>query len=126
EEVVNGLGLKIDDICDAEIYNLINKIDVLGIIRGIEISVMSQDPKWKQIKENAMKVYFSNNTLTLLDGTNISVIKTRTPPPTQLNQSTNDYFEEIKVYATTLNVDLDNQNLKETFFNGLLQENKKE
>ena len=47
-------------------------------------------------------------------------------PPTQLNQSVDNYFKMIKVYATVLGVDLDNQDLKGTFFKGLLRENKKE
>ncbi|RHZ84702.1 hypothetical protein Glove_78g95 [Diversispora epigaea] len=48
------------------------------------------------------------------------------PPPTQHNQSVNDYFKMIKIYATELGVDLDNQGLKEKFFNGLSLDNKKE
>ncbi|RHZ78003.1 hypothetical protein Glove_168g312 [Diversispora epigaea] len=110
DEVVNGVGLKIDDTSDTEIYNP-SKFDILGVIREIEISILSQGPKWKQVKitdifvsnqsqlkfvlvlgqpwfqENAMKVDFPNKTLTLLDGTNISlVIGPGIPPPTQLNQ----------------------------------------
>ena len=74
-----------------------------------------------------MKVDFPNKTLTLLDETNIPlVIGPGTPPPTQLNQSIDNYFKMIKVYATVLGVDLDNQDLNGTFFNGLLWENKKE
>ncbi|CAG8454056.1 15018_t:CDS:2 [Acaulospora colombiana] len=104
-----------------EIYDPISKVDVLGIIRTIEISILSQDHKQEQVEvtdifvtnkpelesvlilgqpwfqENAMKMDFLNKTLTLLNGTDIPVIKTRTPPPTQLNQSVNDYFEKIKV-----------------------------
>ncbi|RHZ84845.1 hypothetical protein Glove_74g88 [Diversispora epigaea] len=45
-------------------------------------------------------------------------------PPIQLDQSVNDYFKMIKIYATELGVDLDNQGLKEKFFNGLSLENK--
>ena len=78
-------------------------------------------------QENAMKVDFPNKTLTLLDETNIPlVIGPGTLPPTQLNQAIDNYFKMIKVYATVLGVDLDNQDLKGTFFNGLLRENKKE
>ncbi|CAG8627640.1 8953_t:CDS:2 [Paraglomus occultum] len=149
--VVNGVGLKIDDTCDAEIYDPISKVDVLGIIREIEISIMSQGTKWKKVKvtdifvsnepqltfvlvlgqpwiqENAMKVDFPNKTLTLLDGTDIQlVIGPKIPPPTQHNQSVDDYFKMIKVYATVLDIDLENQDLKGTFFNGLSRDNKKE
>ncbi|RHZ63150.1 hypothetical protein Glove_332g51 [Diversispora epigaea] len=38
-------------------------------------------------------------------------------PPIQLDQSVDNYFKMIKVYATVLSVDLDNQDFKETFFN---------
>ena len=93
EEVVNELGLEIDDISDVEVYTPIGKLDVVGVIREIPISILSQGPKWKQVKvtdvfvtnkpefdsvlilgqpwfqENAMKVDFPNKTLTLLDGT---------------------------------------------------------
>ncbi|RHZ69703.1 hypothetical protein Glove_280g64 [Diversispora epigaea] len=148
--VVNGVGLKIDDTSDTEIYNP-SKFDILGVIREIEISILSQGPKWKQVKitdnfvsneprlkfvlvlgtpwfqENAMKLDIPNKTLTLLDGTNIPlVIVQEISPPTQGNESVDNYFEMIKVYATALGVDLDNRDLKGTFFNGLLRENKKE
>ncbi|CAG8738791.1 1686_t:CDS:1, partial [Acaulospora morrowiae] len=93
KKVVNGVGLKIDDICDAEIYNFISKVNVLGIIRKIEISILSQDCKWEQVvvtnvfvtnkpklesvlilsqswfQENVMKLDFPNKTLMLLNGT---------------------------------------------------------
>ncbi|CAG8624892.1 247_t:CDS:2 [Paraglomus occultum] len=133
----------------AEIYNPISKVDVLGIIREIEISILSRDRKWEQVvvsdvfvtnklesvlilgqpwfQENAMKLDFPNKTLTLLDGTDIQlVIGPKIPPPTQLNQSVNDYFKMIKIYATALDIDLENQDLKGTFFNGLSRDNKKE
>ncbi|CAG8516594.1 278_t:CDS:1 [Acaulospora colombiana] len=70
---------------------------------------------------------FPNKTLTLLDGTDIQlVIGPKIPPPTQHNQSVDDYFKMIKVYATVLDIDLENQDLKGTFFNGLSRDNKKE
>ncbi|RHZ78653.1 hypothetical protein Glove_158g15 [Diversispora epigaea] len=50
KEVVNGLGLKIDDSSDIEVYNPISKLNVIEVIREIEISIPSQDSKWKQIK----------------------------------------------------------------------------
>ncbi|CAG8542099.1 10077_t:CDS:2 [Paraglomus occultum] len=123
----------------------------VGNIHEIKISILSQDRKWEQVvvtdvfvtnkpepesvlilgqpwfQENAIKVDFSNKTFTLLDGTDIQlVIGPKIPPPTQLNQSVDDYFKMIKVYATTLDIDLENQDLKETFFNGLSRDNKKE
>ena len=95
EEVVNELGLEIDDISDVEVYTPIGKLDVVGVIREIPISILSQGPKWKQVKvtdifvvsipehvlmlenswfkDNAMKLDFSNKTLTLLDGTSCEV-----------------------------------------------------
>ena len=98
EEVVNELGLEIDDISDVEVYTPIGKLDVVGVIREIPISILSQGPKWKQVKitdvfvtnkpefdsvlilgqpwfqENAMKTNFQNKTLTLLDGTDIQLV----------------------------------------------------
>ncbi|CAG8622449.1 6124_t:CDS:1, partial [Acaulospora morrowiae] len=47
-------------------------------------------------------------------------------PPIQHNQSIDDYFNQIKTYATELGVSLDNQDLKVKFFNGLSPENKKD
>jgi len=95
EEVVNELGLEIDDISDVEVYTPIGKLDVVGVIREIPISILSQGPKWKQVKvtnifvvsipehvlmlgnswfkDNAMKLEFPNKTLTLLDGTSYEV-----------------------------------------------------
>ncbi|RHZ50997.1 hypothetical protein Glove_486g8 [Diversispora epigaea] len=149
--VVNKVGLKIDDISDTKIHNPISEFDVLGVIHEIEISILSQGPKWKHVKitdnfvsnepqlkfvlllgqpwfqENAMILDIPNKTLTLLDGTNIPlVIVQEISPPMQGNESVDNYFEMIKVYAMALGVDLDNQDLKRTFFNGLLRENKKE
>ncbi|CAG8806927.1 45985_t:CDS:2 [Gigaspora margarita] len=91
EEIVNELDLKINDISDVEIYTPIGKLDTVGVIHKISISILSQGPKWKQVKvtdifvvsipeyvlmlgnswfkDNAMKVDFPNKTLTLLDGT---------------------------------------------------------
>ncbi|CAG8684195.1 17226_t:CDS:2 [Gigaspora margarita] len=85
EEIVNELDLKINDISDIEIYTPIGKLDIVGVIHEISISILSQGPKWKQVKvtdifvisipehfkDNAMKVDFPNKTFTLLDGTNI-------------------------------------------------------
>ncbi|CAG8806366.1 17095_t:CDS:2, partial [Dentiscutata erythropus] len=48
------------------------------------------------------------------------------PPPIQLDKSVDEYFNQIKLYATVLDIDLDNQDLKKKFFNGLLLENKKD
>src|SRR5579883_2881254 len=93
KSLVNGVGLKIDnnDISDAEIYNPISKLDVVGGIREIDVSILSKDHKWERVKvtdifvinspelesvlilgqpwfqENAMKVDFSNKTLTFFD-----------------------------------------------------------
>jgi len=94
EDVVNELGLEIDDISDVEVYTPIGKLDVVGVIREIPISILS-GPKWKQVKvtdifvvsipehvlmlgnswfkDNAMKLDFLNKTLTLLDGTSCEV-----------------------------------------------------
>src|SRR6266487_2580733 len=106
EEVVNELGLEIDDISDVEVYTPIGKLDVVGVIREIPISISSQGPKWKQVKvtdifvvsipehvlmlgnswfkDNAMKLDFLNKTLTLLDGTDIPLVnKSGTPAPVQ-------------------------------------------
>jgi len=102
ESIAKIVGLKIDKggaplLCnntsDTEIYSLISELNILGIIRAMEISVLSQDRKWEQVEvsdvfvtnkpelesvlilgqpwfqENAMKVDFPNKTLTLLDGT---------------------------------------------------------
>ena len=125
ESIAKIVGLKIDNTSDTEIYSLISELNILGIIRTMEMSVLSQDRKWEQVEvsdvfitnkselesililgqpwfqENAMKVDFPNKTLTLLDGTEIQlVIGSKIPPPTQLNQSVDDYFKMIKVYAT--------------------------
>ncbi|RHZ84523.1 hypothetical protein Glove_80g20 [Diversispora epigaea] len=48
------------------------------------------------------------------------------PSPTQRNQSVNEYVKTIKVYVASLGINLNNQDLKGTFFNGLSRENKKE
>ncbi|CAH1770609.1 13017_t:CDS:2, partial [Entrophospora sp. SA101] len=62
---------------------------------------------------------FPNKTLTLLDGTDIPlVIGREIPAPMQGDQSVDDYFKMIKIYAVALGIDLDNQGLKETFFSG--------
>jgi len=97
ESIAKIVGLKIDNTSDTEIYNPISELNILGIIRTMEISVLSQDRKWKQVEvtdvfvtndpelesililgqpwfqENAMKVDFPNKTLTLLDGTSCEV-----------------------------------------------------
>src|SRR6185369_12513219 len=89
ESIAKIVGLKIDNTSDTEIYSPISKFNILGIIRAMEISVLSQDRKWEQVKvtdvfvtnkpelesvlilgqpwfqENAMKVDFPNKTLTL-------------------------------------------------------------
>ncbi|CAG8578138.1 7672_t:CDS:2, partial [Dentiscutata heterogama] len=44
-KVVNELGLKIDDISNAEIYDPISKLDVVGGIREIDVSILSKDYK---------------------------------------------------------------------------------
>ncbi|CAG8785869.1 1750_t:CDS:1, partial [Cetraspora pellucida] len=93
KSIAKIVGLKIDNISDTEIYSPISKLNILGIICTMGISVLSQDRKWKQVKvidifitnkpelesvlildqswfqENAMKVNFQNKTLTLLDRT---------------------------------------------------------
>ena len=95
EEVVNELGLEIDDISDVGIYTPISKLDVVGVIREIPISIPSQGPKWKQVEvtdifvvsipepvlmlgqpwfqKNAMKVDFQNKTLKLLNETSCKI-----------------------------------------------------
>ncbi|CAG8509496.1 13482_t:CDS:2 [Gigaspora margarita] len=50
EEIVNKLDLKINNISDIEIYIPIGKLDVVGVIHEISISILSQGPKWKQVK----------------------------------------------------------------------------
>ncbi|RHZ60066.1 hypothetical protein Glove_359g8 [Diversispora epigaea] len=114
EEIVNGLGLKINDSSDVEVYNPISKLSIIGVIRKIEISILSQGPKWKQVrvtdifvvnssehvlnlgqpwfKDNAMEMNFPNKTLTLLAETAIPlVIRSGISPPTQLNCSIDIY-----------------------------------
>ena len=39
EDVVNELGLEIDDISDVEVYTPIGKLDIVGVIREIPISI---------------------------------------------------------------------------------------
>ena len=97
ESIAKIVGLKIDNVSDTEIYSPISELNILGIIRAIEISILSQDRKWEQVEvtdvfvtndpelesililgqpwfqENAMKLDFSNKTLTLLDGTSCEV-----------------------------------------------------
>ncbi|CAG8706886.1 9075_t:CDS:2 [Acaulospora morrowiae] len=150
ESIAKIVGLKIDNTSNTEIYT-ISKFNILGIICAIEISILSQDGKQEQVEvtdifvtnkpelesvlvlgqpwfqENVMKVDFPNKTLTLLDGTDILfVIGTEIPAPMQGDQSVDDYFKMIKIYAIALSIDLDNQDLKGTFFNGLSRDNKKE
>ena len=93
ESIAKIVGLKIDNTSDTEIYSPISELNILGIIRAMEISVLSQNRKWEEVKvtnvfvtnkpelesvlilgqpwfqENAMKVDFPNKTLTLLNGT---------------------------------------------------------
>ena len=97
ESIAKIVGLKIDNTSDTEIYSPISELNILGIIRAMEISVLSQDRKWEQVKvtdvfvtnkpelesvlilgqpwfqKNAMKLDFPNKTLTLLDGTSCEV-----------------------------------------------------
>ncbi|CAJ0907868.1 15164_t:CDS:1 [Entrophospora sp. SA101] len=97
KSVAKIVGLKIDNTSGTEIYSPISELNILGIIRAMEISVLSQDRKWEQVKvtdvfvtnkpelesvlilgqawfqENAMKVDFLNKTLTFLDGTSYEV-----------------------------------------------------
>src|SRR6266542_2108170 len=47
------------------------------------------------------------------------------PPPIQNDQSVSAYFGAIKLYALESGLDLDSEELKKTFFDGLLLENKK-
>ncbi|CAG8698239.1 18738_t:CDS:2, partial [Acaulospora morrowiae] len=49
----------------------------------------------------------------------------KTPPPIQHDQSVITYFEAIKLYALESGLELDSKELKKTFFDGLLLENKK-
>ncbi|CAG8823999.1 38830_t:CDS:2 [Gigaspora margarita] len=37
-------------ILDSEIYTPIGKLDIVGVIHKISISILSQSPKWKQVK----------------------------------------------------------------------------
>ena len=97
ESIAKIVGLKIDNTSDTEIYSSISELNILGIIRAMEILVLSQDQKWEQVEvsdvfvtnkpelesvlilgqpwfqENAMEVDFPNKTLTLLDGTSCEV-----------------------------------------------------
>jgi len=97
ESIAKKVGLKIDNTSDTEIYSSISELNILGIIRAMEISVLSQDQKWEQVEvsdvfvtnkpelesvlilgqpwfqENAMKLDFPNKTLTLLNGTSCEV-----------------------------------------------------
>jgi len=98
ESIAKIVGLKIDNTSDIEIYSFISELNILGIIRAIEISVLSQDRKWEQVEvtdvfvtnkpglesvlilgqpwfqKNAMKMDFTNKTLTLLDETSYEVM----------------------------------------------------
>src|SRR6185312_1674657 len=93
ESIAKIVGLKIDNTSDIEIYSPISEFNILGIIRAIEITILSQDRKWEQVEvtdvfvtnkpelgsvlilgqpwfqKNTMKVDFPNKTLTLLNGT---------------------------------------------------------
>ena len=93
ESIAKIVGLKFNNTSDIEIYSPISELNILGIIRAMEISVLSQDRKWEQVEvsdvfvtnkpelesvlilgqpwfqENAMKLDFPNKTLTLLNGT---------------------------------------------------------
>ncbi|RHZ54558.1 hypothetical protein Glove_426g33 [Diversispora epigaea] len=51
KEVVNGLGLKIDDSSNVEVYSPISKLDIVGEIREIELSIPSQDPKQVKVTD---------------------------------------------------------------------------
>nr|CAG8446639.1 4440_t:CDS:2 [Entrophospora candida] len=152
KSLVDELGLEIDyPHIESEKSPHILGLPILGMFHEINPSFQSKDNKSKQVKvtdifvtnkpeleyililgqpwfqENAMKLDFPNKTLTLLDGTDIQlVIGPKIPPPTQLNRSVDDYFKMIKVYAIALDIELDNQYLKRTFFNGLSRDNKKE
>ena len=143
KSIAKIVGLKIDNISNTEIYSPISELNILGIIHVMEISVLSQDQKQEQIKvtnifitnkpklefvlilsqpqfqENVMKVNFSNKTFTLLNRTDIQLVIRPKISLTQLNQFIDNYFNLIKKYATTLDIDLDNQDLKRAFFNGL-------
>ena len=50
ESIAKIVGLKIDNTSDIEIYGPISELNILGIIRAMEISVLSQDRKWEQVK----------------------------------------------------------------------------
>ncbi|CAG8758906.1 23443_t:CDS:1 [Gigaspora margarita] len=50
ESIAKIVGLKIDNTSDTEIYNPISEINILGIIRAIEISILSQNHKQKQVE----------------------------------------------------------------------------
>ncbi|CAG8708884.1 2145_t:CDS:2, partial [Acaulospora morrowiae] len=88
DEVVNEVGLKIDnnDISDAEIYNPINKLDVVGeqvkvtdvfVVDFPEKSLRLDDP-WLQLNE--AKIDFVNKNLTLLDDVDVPlVVKSEIP-----------------------------------------------
>ncbi|CAG8842170.1 40222_t:CDS:2, partial [Gigaspora margarita] len=97
ESIAKIVGLKIDNTSDTEIYSPISELNILGISRAMEILVLSQDQKWKQVEvsnvfitnkpelesvlilgqpwfqENAMKVNFPNKTLTLLSETSCEI-----------------------------------------------------
>ena len=59
ESIAKKVGLKIDrdkvpllcnNTSDTKIYSPISELNILGIIRAIKISVLSQDRKWEQVK----------------------------------------------------------------------------
>ena len=95
--VRNGHRFRSDINSDLTYNSPISELNILGIIRAMEISVLSQDQKWEQVEvsdvfvtnkpelesvlilgqpwfqENAMEMNFQNKTLTLLDGTSCEV-----------------------------------------------------
>ena len=66
ESIAKIVGLKIDNTSDTEIYSPISKFNILGIIRAMEISVLSQDRKWEQVK--VTDVFVTNKLYHACDG----------------------------------------------------------
>ncbi|RHZ55260.1 hypothetical protein Glove_417g25 [Diversispora epigaea] len=51
KEIVYGLGLKIDDSSNVEVYNLINKLDIVRVIHEIKVSIPHQGPKQVKVTD---------------------------------------------------------------------------
>ena len=138
------------DATSLEIETPLGVFKVTGLVREIEISILTQNSTWKQVKvtdvlvtewpeevivlggpwvrDNVERVEFPNKTFTLFDGTDISLIIASDPKeirkPVQGYLSVDEYFKLIETYAVALGVDLEDEKIKEKFISGLLRKNR--